>query len=349
MRRRGGFAARDYKRRKTMPDLPGRGKWQLSNPWFGADAPFGILEIDFDNLNGTARYFFTTTPLQNLRVSGPGRFTARYILGVNHGWMEGVYHNDQTITLLFTGTVETTCTAHPLDVYMPRVLEDALKGVETTALNFATRFINDSKVRLKYLKGVKRYSDELLKAVNSGELTPEAAATQANAFRNSMMESSRLASSDVGRAVAEQIKAKGKTLPELLEYYAGKKFGKSFSSLAKGDQDAVYLAIVESGGRANAGVSASAARWGKLGRGMLVITLAISIYNISTSDNIWRTTAREGAGLAGGLAVGAGAGAAAGWVTGPGYPVTVGVSAFVGGVLGALGMDYVFDEIWPDD
>jgi len=332
-----------------MPDLPGHGKWQLSNPWFDDNPPFGILEIDFDNLTGTTRYWMTTTPLQNIRVIAPGKFTTRYQIGVDHGWITGVYHNDQSITLEFVGTVNTTCTAHPLDVCMPRVLDNALKALETSSLNFADRLINDSKVRVKYLKGVKRYADELIKAVNEGELSPSAAAEQANAFRNGLLESSRLASSDIGRATAEQIKAKGKTLPELMEYYAQKNFKRSFSSLAKGDQDAVYLAIVESSGRANAGVSASAARWGRMGRGLLVISLAISIYNISTSDNVWRTTAREGVGLAGGLAMGAGAGAATGWVTGPGYPITVGIGAFLGGVAGALGADYLFDEIWPDD
>jgi hypothetical protein len=332
-----------------MPDLPGRGKWQLSNPWFGANPPFGILEIDFDSLAGTTRYWMTTTSLQNIRITAPGKFMARYQIGVDHGWITGVYHNDQSITLEFVGTIDTTCTAHPIDVYMPRVLENALTALETSALNFAARLINDSKVRMKYLKGVKRYSDELVKAVNDGQLTPSAAAEQANAFRNSLMESSRLASSDIGRAMAEQIKAKGKTLPELMEYYAQKNFKRPFSSLAKGDQDAVYLAIVESSGRANSGVSASAARWGRMGRGLLVISLAISIYTISTSDNVWRTTAREGVGFAGGLAAGAGAGAAAGWVTGPGYPITVGISAFLGGIAGALGADYLFDEIWPDD
>ena len=219
-----------------MPDLPGRGKWQLSDPWFDDNPPFGILEIDFDSLTGTTRYWMTTTPLQNVRITAPGKFTARYQIGVDHGWITGVYHNDQTITLEFVGTINTTCIAHPLDVYMPRVFEGALKALETSSLNFATRFINDGKVRTKYLKGVKRYADELVKAVNEGELSPSAAAEQANAFRNSLMEGSRLASSDIGRAMAEQIKAKGKTLPELIEYYSQKNFKRPFSSLAKGDQ-----------------------------------------------------------------------------------------------------------------
>jgi hypothetical protein len=227
-----------------MPDLPGRGEWHLSNPMFDANPPFAILDIDFENRTGSVRYWRTTTELSYIRVTAPGKFVARYKMGVNHGWFEGAYQNDQTLTLSFIGSLETSCTARPVNVYMPRLLEDALKALQTSALNFGTRLITDSKVRTKYLKGVKKYAAELIKGVNEGELTPSAAAEQANAFRNSLMESSRLASSDIGRAMAEQIKSKGKTLPELMEYYAQKKFSRAFSSLAKGDQDAVYLGPV---------------------------------------------------------------------------------------------------------
>ena len=81
------------------------------------------------------------------------------------------------------------------------------------------------------------------------------------------------------------------------------------------------------------------ARLSRAGRGLLVLSVAISVYSIATSDDPVRATGRElavtGAGIGGGIA----GGALAGLACGPGAPVCVTIGAFVGGALAAFGVD----------
>ncbi len=84
-------------------------------------------------------------------------------------------------------------------------------------------------------------------------------------------------------------------------------------------------------------------RLSRLGRGLLVITLGIAIYNVSTADDKIKTMAEESVTLGGGMLSGAAGGAIAGLACGPGSPVCVTMGVFIGGALGAMGTGYAFD------
>lgn len=219
-------------------------------------------------------------------------------------------------------------------------LDQALLELETEATNFGTRMIRDSFVRRQYFDEIRRMSEDLLERVRGGRITPGAAAEEANTLRNSIMEASRLRSSDIGRAAAESLKSTGRTLAELQEQYARQLFRRTFAQLSAAERDQVFLSIVRSSGRSNPIVNARNLRWGRLGRGLIVLTVALAVYNIATAEDPVEATAHEGVTLGGGIAGGAAAGAVAGLACGPGAPVCVGVFVFVGGALGAFGADF---------
>ncbi|TWI44341.1 hypothetical protein IP92_04286 [Pseudoduganella flava] len=84
------------------------------------------------------------------------------------------------------------------------------------------------------------------------------------------------------------------------------------------------------------------ARMRYAGRGLIVVAVALSVYNVATATNkgtaFKKELAANGAGIAGGVA----GGAVAGLACGPGAPVCVTVGAFVGGVLAAFGSTYLW-------
>ncbi|GGD25576.1 hypothetical protein GCM10011513_23880 [Franconibacter daqui] len=71
------------------------------------------------------------------------------------------------------------------------------------------------------------------------------------------------------------------------------------------------------------------------GKGLIVLSIAISVYEIYTAENKISETGRQiainGAGIAGAAA----SGAIAGLMCGPGAPVCVLIGGFVGGALAA--------------
>jgi hypothetical protein len=80
------------------------------------------------------------------------------------------------------------------------------------------------------------------------------------------------------------------------------------------------------------------------GRGLLVLAVGISVYNIATAqdkvDAAGRESAVTGASIAGGMA----GGALAGLACGPGAPVCVTLGAFIGGAAAAMGVDYLWSR-----
>jgi hypothetical protein len=163
--------------------------------------------------------------------------------------------------------------------------EEALHDLEAEAFVFSSRFIQDAGVRHRYVASVRQFTDDLRRKMDARELTPREAAEQANVVRNHLLDVARLRSSDIGRATAEKIKPQGLTLEALLERYAQRTYQRAFAALSEAERDTVYLKIVEAPGRPNMDVTATALRLGRLGRGLMVLSLAIAVYDVATAKD----------------------------------------------------------------
>ncbi|MGH9764458.1 MAG: peptidoglycan-binding domain-containing protein, partial [Blastocatellia bacterium] len=214
-----------------------------------------------------------------------------------------------------TGLIEPG--SQTLKTLDPHSAEDAevtraLNLLEETATNFAWRTISDAKVRQEYLQLTKKYSQELMDGYSRGNMSAKSAAEAAHGMRNSVLDAMRLKSSDVGRAYAEWKKPVPPAFNDLEEKYAMQMFGKSFGDLRENLRNNVWLKIVERSGEPQRAVTAESVVLGRLGRGLVVMSLAVAVYDVSVSDNKPRAAAREGANIAGGFAGGAAFGAGAG-------------------------------------
>ncbi|MEO1999028.1 MAG: Hint domain-containing protein [Planctomycetaceae bacterium] len=219
----------------------------------------------------------------------------------------------------------------------------AVELLQTQAMEFARRLGKDSQVRQWYLAETRKFAEAVMEDVRSGRITPSSGRIAANQMRNEIMEAARLKSSDISRAAAEKMKAKGLSLQQLEQKYAQKLFKKDFSQLTKSQRNRVFLEIIESSGRARPSVTRAAARYGKAAKGLWFLTIGIAVYNVTTAENKGEAAAREVVTAGGGMLGGAAGGAAAGFICGPGAPVCVTIGVFVGGALGALGSDFAFD------
>jgi len=216
-----------------------------------------------------------------------------------------------------------------------------LRADVTAAAAMAT---NDAQVRLLYQRQISEAALELERAVRAGRLNWAQAADEATLLRNTTLEALRGRTSPVGRALAEQMKSSGLNRQTLLTRYTERLFGAGvrFDQLSAADQNRVYAEIVRASGRANPQVNAMMRRASRFGRGLIVLSLGVSVYNIAVADDPGAQAVEEGAVMGGGLAGGVAGGAAAGLVCGPGAPVCVGIGAFVGGALGAFGVSLFF-------
>ena len=230
-------------------------------------------------------------------------------------------------------------------VYMPtrsRALADALMALDSTALIFGEKFIRDSRVRTNYLSQTTAASKEIEAYVYMGEISAEEGALRVNELRNALLDAARLDSSDIGRAAAVLQKATGKTLEQLQAKYADQLFKTEFATLNAAQRDSVFLEIVRAGGRPNPKYTKLAARLGKAGKGVLIVSFAFAFYNVATSDRPGREAVKQGTSIGAGIL----GGAAAGLACGPGAPICVGVGAVVGGIAVALGAEQLFDWLW---
>lgn len=224
--------------------------------------------------------------------------------------------------------------------------ENAVQQMEIQAINFAYRFVNDSRVRMRYMEKTKAMSKEIRLAYKAGKVNASQAAEMANKMRNEIMEFARSRSSDLGRAKAKVLKAKGLNIAKLTDKYANRFYKKPFSKLTKTQQSKIYLEIVDSAGRANPKVNLKARRLGAAGRALWVITACIALYNISTSENKLDAAGRETAGIGGGVGGGAAGGAVAGIWFGP---VGIIIGTIIGGILGSIAADQVYVEVSGPD
>lgn len=217
--------------------------------------------------------------------------------------------------------------------------DNTIRSLEAEVSNLGTHLAIDSAARQAYTRQIALMAEELSAAANSGRISWDQAAQQAQETRNLVMEMIRGRSTPVGRAMAEQLKREGRTLNDLIARKVQQLHGSSarFDALAPNQRNAVYAEIVAAAGRSNPRVTAAMRRLSYAGRGLLFVSLAISVYTVTTADNKGQAAAREavttGAGIAGGIA----GGALAGLACGPGAPVCVAVGAFVGGALAAFG------------
>lgn len=218
--------------------------------------------------------------------------------------------------------------------------EHSIRALEAEIANVGTHLVIDAGARQLYAKQIQAMAAELRAQAASGRISWAKAAEQAQEMRNLIMELIRSRSTPVGLAMAQRLKSEGKTLNELIARKVQQLYGKNavFSKLTVAEQNAVYGEIVLSAGRSNPKVTASMARLSYLGKGMIVISVALSVYAVATAedkvDAAGRELATTGAGIAGGVA----GGALAGLACGPGAPVCVTVGAFVGGALAAFGV-----------
>ena len=95
---------------------------------------------------------------------------------------------------------------------------------------------------------------------------------------------------------------------------------------------------MKSAGKSNPKVNAVMAKASYAGRGLIVVSLALSIYTVATADDKLQAAGKEVAVSAASISGGVAMGAAAGLACGPGAPVCVAVGAFVGGALAAFAM-----------
>lgn len=221
------------------------------------------------------------------------------------------------------------------------VFESAIKTLEVEVANVGIHLNIDASARQAYAQQIKLMADDLRQQAASGRLTWAQAASQAQETRNTIMEVIRGRSTPVGRAMAEQLKREGKTLNELVARKTTQLHGPNaqFNRLSAPQQNAVYAEIVKSAGKSNPRVTANMRNLSRFGRGLIVLSIAISVYNVMSAEDkpkaIGREVAVTGAGIAGAMA----SGALAGLACGPGAPVCVTIGAFAGGALAAFGMD----------
>ncbi|WP_313825796.1 hypothetical protein [Leclercia sp.] len=218
--------------------------------------------------------------------------------------------------------------------------ESAINALQGDVSAAAARLSVDPRLRLEYSKRIKAMAEDLRAKANSGIISWEKAAMDAQETRNLIMDMVRTRSSPLGRAMAERMKTSGVTLNELVAKKTAAMFGPkvNFNSLSEMQKNQVYAGIVESAGKSNHQVNLRMMKLSRAAKGLIVLSIGVSVYEIYTADNKTSETGRQvainGAGIAGGWA----GGAIAGLMCGPGAPVCVLLGGFVGGALAAWEM-----------
>lgn len=206
--------------------------------------------------------------------------------------------------------------------------------------NLGAHLTIDTSARTVYIQQVGELARRLRTEAVSGRITWECAAAQAQEARNAVMQLVRKQSTPVGRAIAQRLKAKGRNLNELVALHSKRIFGAAanFEQLSSSQKNRIFASIVVSAGKTNPSVSKAMNRLSHAGRGLLILSLSISVYNVVTAEDKVQAGRRELASTSAGIAGGVAGGALAGLACGPGAPVCVTLGAFVGGALAALGI-----------
>lgn len=219
--------------------------------------------------------------------------------------------------------------------------ESAIQALESELASAGVHVTVDARARQAYAAQIRVMADELRLDATNGRISWSEAAARAQETRNVVMDTIRGRSTPIGRAIAQSLKREGKTLNELIARKTVQLFGAGtdFCRLPPTAQNRVYAEIVKSAAKSNPQVTTAMRRLSRAGRGLLVVSVGLSAYEIATADDKLKAAGREltvtGAGIGGGIA----GGALAGLACGPGAPVCVTVGAFVGGAVAAFGVD----------
>jgi hypothetical protein len=200
----------------------------------------------------------------------------------------------------------------------------------------------DGATRARYDQLAREFRDDVYTRVRTGKLTWQEAAEQAHGIRDEVMQLLRRRSTPVGRSIAEWLKPESPTLNRLIADKTIQLFGKdaNFFRLTAEQQNRIYASIVESAGKSNPRITARMRTVSRAGRGLIVLSLGISVYIVATADDKATAALHEGAVTGASIAGGIAGGALAGLACGPGAPVCVTIGAFVGGAAAAMGVDF---------
>lgn len=224
------------------------------------------------------------------------------------------------------------------------LFERTVRAMEAEIANAGAHLAIDSSARQTYHRQIRLMADQLRQQVRSGALTWAQAAAEAQQTRNLIMDLIRARSTPVGLAVAQRIKREGRTLNEVIARKVIRIHGTgaTFSRLSPAQQSRIYAEIVKAAGTSRPEITAAMRRISHAARGLLAVSVALSVYTVMTSENKARASAREAALSGSGIVGGFAGGALAGIACGPGAPVCVGVGAFVGGALAAFGTSFAW-------
>lgn len=175
------------------------------------------------------------------------------------------------------------------------MFEDAIRALEAEVASVGVFLSVDAGVRLQYTKQIQAMSVELRTQAATGKISWEAAAAQAQEARNTIMSVLRNRSTPVGLAIAQNLKSEGKTLNELVAKKAQQLFGKNvvFNSLPVDQKNSVYAEIVKSAGKSNPKITATMRKLSGAGRGLIFISIALSVYTVATAENKSKAVVKE--------------------------------------------------------
>ncbi len=161
------------------------------------------------------------------------------------------------------------------------------------------------------------------------------------------------------KALKTAEEAAGVTLTELEEAYAFKLFAdtlkgrpapkpgmRAFERLTATEKARVRLEIIEAASPSASPQPVVSTKWGKIGRCLLVISIGISIYKVVVAEEKLKQASREAVGFAGGAGAGFAAGSTVSALAPEAAPLVIGAAVVIGGLLGAMGADFVFE--WVD-
>lgn len=237
-----------------------------------------------------------------------------------------------------------TTLLNSLDEQGKQKFESVINAFQGEVALFSARLSIDPRLRLEYSRRIKEMANDYRGRANAGLISWEQAAIEANDTRNLIMEMVRTRSTPLGKSLAEKMKVKGKTLNELIAKKTIELYGPkaNFNTLSDAEKNRVYAAIVESAGRSSAKVDLRMQKLSMAGKGLIILSVAIALYEVYTAEDKIAESSRQIAIVSSGIAGGWAAGALAGLMCGPGAPACVLIGGFVGGALAAWEMGLVW-------